>query len=104
MALQGTQAQLPPYPDVLAQLVKSCWNSWRELLTALTRSEIKHAISRRASARTAWKVLKDPRCAEAAAACSSTQQQAATIAAAAAACSRWQGGQRLHTASNGLFP
>uniref|UniRef100_A0A383VZ44 Uncharacterized protein n=1 Tax=Tetradesmus obliquus TaxID=3088 RepID=A0A383VZ44_TETOB len=58
---QGTQAQLPPYPDVLAQLVKSCWNSWRELLTALTRSEIKHAISRRASARTAWKVLKDPR-------------------------------------------
>lgn len=59
--LQGTQAQLPPYPDVGQQLVKSCWNSWRELLTALTRSEIKHAINRNASNRVAWKILKDPR-------------------------------------------
>lgn len=59
--MQGTQAQLPPYPDVLQQLVKSCWNSWRELLTALTRSEIKHAINSNASSRVAWKILKDPR-------------------------------------------
>eukprot|EP00775_Hariotina_reticulata_P013212 gene13212-13343_t len=58
---QGTQAQLPPYPDVLQQLVKASWNSLRELLTALTRSEIKHAINRHAPSRTAWKILKDPR-------------------------------------------
>lgn len=60
---QGTQAQLPPFPDVLQQLAKAGWNSLRELLTALTRSEIKHAISRHASRRSAWKLLKDPRCA-----------------------------------------
>ncbi|KAF8070897.1 5-methyltetrahydropteroyltriglutamate--homocysteine methyltransferase [Scenedesmus sp. PABB004] len=58
---QGTQAQLPPFPDLLQQLVKASWNSLRELLTALARSEIKHAVAARASRRTAWKVLKDPR-------------------------------------------
>jgi hypothetical protein len=58
---QGTQATLPPYPDVLQQLVKAGWASWRELLTRITRSELKHWINRTASSRTAWKVLKDPR-------------------------------------------
>lgn len=62
-ALQaGTQAALPPYPDPLGQLARAAWASWRELLTRLTRSELKHAINARASSRTAWKVLKDPRC------------------------------------------
>jgi hypothetical protein len=56
------QALLPPFPSVLGSLVKAAWQSWRELLTRLTRSEIRHWVRSSASSRTAWKVLKDPRC------------------------------------------
>ena len=59
---QGTPAQLPPFPDPVQQLVRAGWNSVRELLTAITRSQIKHLVRARASARVAWKVLKEPRC------------------------------------------
>jgi len=61
-AQQGTQAQLPPFPNVLQSLVKAAWQSWRELLTRITRSEIRHWIRATASSRAAWKILKDPRC------------------------------------------
>jgi hypothetical protein len=62
-ALQhGTQAQLPPYPGLLQQLGRATWAAWRELLTRLTRSELKHWINHSASSRAAWKLLKDPRC------------------------------------------
>lgn len=55
------QAQLPPFPNVLHSLVKAAWQSWRELLTRITRSEIRHWIRSSASSRAAWKILKDPR-------------------------------------------
>lgn len=57
----GTQAQLPPFPSILQSLIKAAWASWRELLTRITRSEIRHSIRASASSRTAWKILKDPR-------------------------------------------
>lgn len=60
--LSVPQAQLPPFPNVLHSLVKAAWQSWRELLTRLTRSEIRHWVRTSASSRVAWKILKDPRC------------------------------------------
>jgi hypothetical protein len=53
----------PSFPELDPMIRKAVWNTWRELLTTCVRRIYEHAVAAHTSARTAWKTLKDWRCA-----------------------------------------